>query len=290
MGVVATGDGPASVGRSGARAALAGHWPEYLIEGWALGTFMVSAALFSTLLEYPGSALHGAIADADLRRVIIGLGMGMTAILLIYSPWGQRSGAHMNPAVTFTFWRLGKVRGWDAAFYVLAQVAGGTAGVLLAALALGDAFTAAPVRYAITVPGPSGVAVAFLAEIVIAAGMMGMILLVSNTQRYAHLTGVFAGLLVAAYISLEAPLSGMSINPARSFASALPAGEWQAFWIYLLAPLAGMTLGAAIHTTWFRRRVRCAKLLHPAEYRCIHCGYRPSVAGAADAGHRGELR
>jgi aquaporin Z len=260
----------------GPRHALTSHWPEYLIEGWALGTFMVSAALFSTLLEYPGSAVHGALADADLRRVIVGICMGVTAVLLIYSPWGQRSGAHMNPAVTLTFWRLGKVRGWDAAFYVLAQFAGGTAGVALAALVLGDPFTAAPVRYAVTVPGPAGVFVAFGAEVLIAAGMMATVLTVSNTPRVAHLTGLCAGLLVALYISVEAPISGMSINPARSFASALPAGEWQAFWIYLVAPLAGMALGALIHTTWRCRPVGCAKLLHPADQRCIHCGYTPA--------------
>jgi aquaporin Z len=272
----------------GARQALASHWPEYLIEAWALGTFMLSAAVCTTFLESPNSALNAALADPDLRRVLIGIGMGLTAVLLIYSPWGQRSGAHMNPAVTFTFWRLGKVAGWDAVFYVLAQFAGGTAGVLLAAALLGGAFTAAPVRYVVTVPGAAGTAVAFGAELLIAAGMMGVILLLSNHPRLARLTGVFAGLLVALYISVEAPLSGMSINPARSFASALPAGEWQAFWIYLLAPLAGMALAAELHAAWLRRAVHCAKLLHPADQRCIHCGYTPSSATATNDSYQGE--
>ena len=279
----------ASVPSEGPLRALALHWPEYLIEGWALGTFMVSAAVCTTLLEAPGSPLHGAVADADLRRVLVSLGMGLTAILLIYSPWGQRSGAHMNPAVTLTFWRLGKVRGWDAVFYVVAQFAGGTAGVLLAAWLLGAAFTEAPVRYVVTVPGDTGVAVAFGAEVLIAAGMMAVILRVSNTPRLAHLTGVFAGLLVATYISVEAPLSGMSINPARSFASALPAGEWRAFWIYLVAPLAGMSIGAGLYGARQRRPVPCAKLLHPADQRCIHCGYSPTRAPATGAGCTGEM-
>ena len=78
------------------------HWPEYLIEAWALGTFMVSAALFTALLEYPGSPAHQLIPNSDVRRALIGLAMGLIAIALIYSPWGQRSGAHMNPAACYS--------------------------------------------------------------------------------------------------------------------------------------------------------------------------------------------
>ena len=78
--------------------ALRQHWPEYLIEAWALGTFMISAVCFTALLEHPASPVHQFVASGFLRRALIGLAMGVTAIVLIYSPWGQRSGAHMNPA------------------------------------------------------------------------------------------------------------------------------------------------------------------------------------------------
>src|SRR6266487_3669549 len=111
--------------------ALRQHWPEYLIEAWALGTFMVSAALFTALLEYPGSPVHQLIPNGSERRALIGLAMGLTAIALIYSPWGKQSGAHMNPATTLTFLRLGKVTGWDATGYIAAQFIGGVCGVLL---------------------------------------------------------------------------------------------------------------------------------------------------------------
>mgnify|MGYP003465459333 CR=1 FL=1 len=107
-------------------AALLHHWPEYLIEGWALGVFMISAGVFATLLESPDSPVHAAIHSDVLRRVLIGVAMGLTAIGLIYSPWGKRSGAHMNPAVTLAFLRLGRVRRWDAVFYVAAQFVGPT--------------------------------------------------------------------------------------------------------------------------------------------------------------------
>jgi len=108
------------------------HWPEYLIEAVGLGLFMIAASLVTILLEYPASPLHQALPNPVLRRLLIGLGMGLTAIGLIYSPWGMRSGAHLNPAVTLTFWRLGKVDSWDALGYVVAQFMGGAAGLGLA--------------------------------------------------------------------------------------------------------------------------------------------------------------
>src|SRR5689334_7383947 len=221
----------------------AAHWPEYLIEGWALGTFMVSAGVFATLFEAPGSPVHQAIGDPTVRRVLVGVAMGLTAMGLIYSRWGQRSGAHMNPAVTLTFLRLGKIHPRDALAFVFAQFVGGTLGVLLVARLLGAAFTQPPVRYAVTLPGTSGALVAFCAELIISALLMTTILLVSGTPRIARYTGAVAGCLVAIYISLEAPLSGMSMNPARSFASAAPGLIWQDFWIYVAAPVLGMLAG-----------------------------------------------
>src|SRR5262245_56889676 len=116
--------------------ALRQHWPEYLIEGALLGLFMISAVLFTVLLEQPVSPVHQAIANPHLRRMLIGVAMGLTAIALIYSPWGQRSGAHMTPATTLTFLRLGKVQPWDAAFYIVAQFLGGVLGVLVAKVLL----------------------------------------------------------------------------------------------------------------------------------------------------------
>ena len=266
---------PARAGAHGASVALRAHWPEYAIEAWALGAFMVSAALFATLFEYPGSPVHQAIADADLRRGLVGIAMGLTAIALIYSPWGQRSGAHMNPAVTLTFLRLGKVRGWDALFYIAAQFVGGALGVVAALGVLGSALALPPVSFAATQPGAAGPWVALAAEFAISTVMMLVVLTVSSHERLASCAGVGAGLLVATFITIEAPLSGMSMNPARSFASALPGGTWSAYWIYVLAPVAGMQFAALLHLALARRRVPCAKLMHGASQRCIHCGYEP---------------
>jgi aquaporin Z len=256
--------------------ALRRHWPEYLIEAWALGMFMISAGLFAVAFEYPGSQLRQWIGNADLRRALIGVAMGLTAIAIIYSRPGKRSGAHMNPAITLSFLRLGKIAPIDAFFYIAAQFAGGLFGVLLVSAVFGAAFRQAPVAYVATLPGEAGIGIAFAAEVLISAGMMLMVLLVSNSARFATATGVCAGLLVATYITIEGPLSGMSMNPARSFASAAPGGMWHAFWIYCTAPLLGMLASTEIYLRLHgRKHVHCAKLLHPDDVRCIHCNYEP---------------
>jgi len=261
--------------------ALRAHWPEYLIEGWALGSFMISAGLVATALGAPHSAVGFAVADPLLRNVIAGVAMGITAIALIHSPWGKRSGAHMNPAVTLTFLRLGKTNAWDALFYVVAQTVGATLGVLVVAATLGHAFTDAPVSYAATMPGAAGPWVAFAAELGISTLLMFVILSLSGTGRFARFTGLAAGVLVALYISFESPLSGMSMNPARTFASAAPAMQWEHYWIYLVAPPLGMLAGAQVFLAIRGvRRLGCAKLLHPEDVRCIHCGYEPTARGS----------
>ncbi len=254
---------------------LRDHWPEYLMEAAGLGLFMVSAALVTTLLEYPHSPVHAAIPDPVVRRILIGLCMGLTAIGIIYSPWGKRSGAHLNPAVTATFFRLGKIERIDALCYVAAQCMGGLIGLVLAATVIGMAIEHPAVNYVTTVPGSGGAAVAFVAEFAISFGLMLVVLIVSNTKSLNAWTGLFAGGLVATYISLEAPFSGMSMNPARTFASALPANLWTAFWVYLTAPLVGMLSAAEVYVRVAgARRVLCAKLHHHNSARCIfRCGY-----------------
>ena len=257
------------------RNALRHHWPEYLMEAAGLGLFMISACLVTALVEHPASPVRAAIASGVLRRAVIGVAMGLTAIALIYSPWGKRSGAHFNPSVTLTFFRLGKVEAWDAVFYVTAQFAGGIAGVRLAAALLRDGLAHPAVNYAVTNPGVLGVTGAFLGELVISLGLMTAVLVVSNLSRLARFTGLCAGALVATYITVEAPLSGMSMNPARTLASALPAEAWIALWIYFTAPLLGMLGAAELYRRFGRRRVGCAKLHHRNGYRCIfRCAYQ----------------
>jgi aquaporin Z len=259
-----------------AASSVARHWPEYLIEGALLGLFMISACVFTALLEYPGSPAHRAIPSPLLRRALVGIAMGATAVALIYSPWGKRSGAHFNPAVTLAFFHLRKIEPWDAIFYVMAQFLGGAAGVLAALGFMGNFVRDPSVNYVVTVPGPAGVVIAFVAEFAISLGLMLTLLTVMHTGRFARFTGCFAGALLVLYVTLEAPLSGTSMNPARTFGSALPASLWTAWWIYFTAPVLGMFLAAELYQRLSRRQVLCAKLHHQNNQRCIfRCGYRP---------------
>jgi aquaporin Z len=257
------------------RHALKQHWQEYLMEGAELGLFMISAGCFVTLLEHPTSPVRQAIEDPFARRMLIGIAMGLTAIGLIYSPWGKQSGAHLNPAVTLTFLRLGKVARADAFFYVAAQFAGGVAGILLTASVLDPLLADPTVNYIVTVPGSRGVWTAFFAELGISFLLMLVVLSAANSKKLPQYTGLFAGLLVATYITLEAPLSGMSMNPARTFGSGAAAHLWTGIWIYFTAPPAGMLLASELYR-WRKGplAVLCAKLHHQNNKRCIfHCGY-----------------
>ncbi len=250
------------------------------MEALCLGIFMVSAAGFATLLQHPQSPLAGWTSSPLLQRVPMGAAMGLTLIAIIYSPLGGRSGAHMNPAVTLTFFRLGKIASADALAYVASQFAGGFAGIVWADWLFRRLPEHPAVNYAATVPGMSGVAVALVAETAISFGMMLMVLSVSNTPRLARFTGLASGLLVACYITLEAPLSGMSMNPARTFGPALLSGTSSSLWVYFTGPLAGMLLAAEVFVRLRGlRRVRCAKLHHPLNVRCIfNCGFMETPA------------
>jgi aquaporin Z len=268
---------PITTPRSGARAlaAVRQHWPEYLMEAIGLGLFMLSACLFVTVLEHPNSPLRQTVTDPFLRRIPMGLAMGLTAVWLIYSPWGQRSGAHLNPSVTLTFWRLGKIAHWDAFFYVTAQFVGAIVGVGVAAAMLDVRLAHPAVSYAATVPGGGGAGVAFGAEVLISFILMTVVLTVSNRPGLNRFTGLCAGALVASYIVFEAPLSGMSMNAARTLGSAVYAQVWTALWIYFTAPLLGMLAAAQLYVSaQGMQRVLCAKLHHDNPQRCIfRCNY-----------------
>jgi aquaporin Z len=253
------------------------HWPEYSMEAIELGLFMFSACAFTVLLYHPASPLAQTIHDGVWRRLLMGTAMGTTAIAIIFSPLGQRSGAHFNPSVTWTFFRLGKIEAVDAAFYTLFQFAGGIAGVIAASLTFRALVADQSVNYAVTLPGANGPLVALFAEIVISFILMTVVLNVSNSKRLARWTGLFAGALVATYITIEAPISGMSMNPARTLSSAVGAQVWMSLWIYFVAPPLGMLLAAEVYRRFNAgRAVACAKLHHYNNRRCIfRCNFQP---------------
>src|SRR5262249_48986698 len=190
---------------------------------------------------------------------------------------GRRPVLLTTPAVTLVFARLGRVAPWDGVFYVIAQFVGGLAGLLAISAVLGNAFRRPPVEFVVTVPGSAGPLIAFLAEFAISCGLMLAVLYTSNRIHLMRYTGLLAGALLAGYITLEAPFSGTSMNPARTVASAAPSGVWDGVWIYFSAPLLGMLIAVdAYRLLTGRTGVICAKLNHITHRRCIfrNCGFK----------------
>ncbi len=246
------------------------------MEAGEVALYMFSVCAFATLLQYPDSPVRHLIVVDLFRRMLMGSAIGATVIAIVMSPWGKQSGGHFNPAITLTFYRLGKVEFWDTLFYVTAQFSGAISGVCVAKYLLRGTFGNDAVRYAVTMPGADGRTVAFVAELAISFILMITILFISNRETLARYTPYFVGALYALFITFEAPLSGMSMNPARTFGSAFHAGYWHALWIYFLAPTSGMLAAAEVFL-----RVRagvapyCAKLHHANNKRCIfRHGYR----------------
>jgi aquaporin Z len=249
---------------------LRGNWPEYLMEAAAIGVYLFFTCLFATLFQHPNSPIHQIIPCAIVRRALMGIAVAATVVVIALTPWGKRSGGHINPAMTFAFYRLGKVDLWDAVFYGVSQFGGAATGVAAATYLFHGAPGNETARYAATLPGKYGSGVAFIAEATISFSLMLTVLFVSNHEPLARYTPYFVGVLYALFITFETPLSGMSMNPARTFGPALQAGHWHAVWIYFLGPTLGMLLASEVFL-WARNGIGpyCAKLHHANGKRCI---------------------
>lgn len=218
--------------------------------------------------------------NAALRRLVTGLLFAGGATAVVYSPLGQQSGAHINPAITLAFWRLGKIPGPDAAAYVVAQFIGAIIGVAAAGAAWGELVRS--VQYAVTLPGEGWQWMgAFLAEAISTFLLAFTIFICINKPRIARRTGLIAGSLVAFLVMIEAPVSGTSLNPARSFAPALFVPVFRDQWIYFVAPTLGAVLAAVVVRDRWGDTTVCAKLYHTPKYPCPFdtCGYRLVHAG-----------
>ena len=261
------------------RAAADAVRAEYAIEALLLGVFMLAVCGFAILLEHPSSPIRTLVPDAFVRRACMGLATGATAAALIYSPWGGRSGAHLNPAVTLAFARLGRMDRQHVVGYVGGQVVGALGGMLVAFALLRPAVATPSVNWVVTRPGPEGPLVALVAEAAMTFVLMGTVLTLSGFQATQRFAGAAVATLVALFITLEAPLSGMSLNPARTLASALVAGEFRGLWVYFIAPPAGALVAAELAWRWRGlRAAACAKLHHgpgPCIFRCQHHEPRP---------------
>lgn len=169
-------------------------------------------------------------------------------ILVLIAAVGHLSGAHFNPAVTLAF-ALTRHFAWrDVPLYLAGQLAGASLGALALRLAFGR-------QGGLGATAPSGSSFQALAiETLLSAVLMFVIVSVAtDTRAVGQLAAVAIGATVALGALWGGPVTGASMNPARSFGPALVAGQWRAHWIYWLGPIAGAILGAALYQ-WLRAR------------------------------------
>ncbi|RWY51224.1 MIP/aquaporin family protein [Mucilaginibacter gilvus] len=220
---------------------------KYMDEAIGLGLFMASACFFGALMEYHGLPFSQAIPSPLLRRFLVGLAMGLTALYIFTSRFGKQSGAYINPAVTLIHYRLGDIKIIDVVLYTVFQLIGGSLGVYVVYLLFPAWMRSQEVNYVITVPGKQGLVLAFLSESLISFLLISVVLLMRLKKSWVTYTPFIVSMLITLFITFEAPFSGMSMNPARTFATAIIAGEWKSFWLYCSAPVLGMLAGELLY-------------------------------------------
>ncbi len=228
----------------------------YCYEALGLAMFMFFAGLADVIIDHPGLPIHRYIHIAIIRRFLIGLSMGLTALYILNSSFGKRSGAHINPSVTLVQYRLGNINGMNAIFYIVFQFIGGSLGMYLIYILMPDYFKHPSINYIVTQPSDAGVITAFVLEFIISFILITTVLYSNTNKKLSKYTAYFVAILITLFITFEAPYSGMSMNPARTFASAIVSGEWKSFWLYCIAPPLGMIFGELFVTKILKKKLQ----------------------------------
>lgn len=246
------------------------HWGEYIAE--LLGTAIVilvglSAVVFNMSEDLPLAKL---LPNSSWRLLLTGTIFAGSGSLVAISPLGKLSGGHLNPSVSFAFWLQGKMHRHDFVAYVIAQFIGAIAGEALLIAVWGS--HAQNVNNGMTIPG-QGYALwyVFLAEVLITFLLVLLIFIFVSSKPLMRWTPLMTWFVVAMMVWKESPISGTSLNPARSFAPALLSGVWQDQWLYAIAPPLGALAGVIGFRllTFGEREILTGKLFHVPHYRCI---------------------
>ena len=265
------------------------HWPEYGSE--LVGTaFLVFIALSALTFNFgSGSPLAIVLPNSSVRRLMTGLLLAGSGPLMAISPLGKLSGAHLNPAISLAFWLQGKMHQHDLVGYMASQFLGAALGAGVVVLIWRE--RAASVQNGVTAPGVGyPIGSVFLLEMGCTCLLVLAIFLFVSSQRLMRWTPLMTWLLVALIYWQAAPISGSSLNPARSFGPALVSWFWRDQWVYDLAP----PIGALLAVVLFRQLrlvgindVLTAKLFHAPRYRCI---FKNVKAPQINTDHDGKLR
>lgn len=254
-----------------------------------IGTFvMMIIGISAIALNFGTSGMRELMPSSSLRLLLTGVLFAGGATLVVYSPVGRISGAHLNPAVSFAFYLDGKIRIMELALFSLMQTAGSIAAAALALVLWSD--HARQVKDGMTLPGAGyPVWLVFVTEVCITFLLVVTIFYFLHRRELTKYTGVAIGTLVALLVFLTAPISGTSLNPARSLGPALVLGDYSDLWLYVAAPLLGSMLASLAHKMpRLQHRPLCAKLNH--HERDVNCAYectfviRPRPTGRQSEG------
>src|SRR5215831_5330257 len=222
---------------------------ELLLGGLSLVIFIFGA----------GSPMERIVPSVVLRQIFTGFLFGCLGATIAVSPVGKESGAHINPAVTLGFWLMQKLDARTALGYILAQLIGACVGCL-PLLAWGS--MGRSVAFGATIPGENyTIETVLMGEAVTTFALVAGLCVFIGFRHLRPFTPAMIPFLYAVMVPLEAPISGTSINPARTFGPALISGQWDGWWIYWLGPILGMLIAVLVCGS-LARRIEVAKLYH----------------------------
>jgi aquaporin Z len=235
--------------------------PRQLFLAEVAGTgLLLLLGLSSVILMFGvGSPIEQFLPSLALRRSLNGIVFGSIGAAIALSPIGKVSGAHINPIVTMGFWLMGKLRTRAAIGYVLAQFVGATLGSLPLLLwgRLGKS-----INFAVTLPGKGyTVPVVIMGEVAATFCLISAMCVFLAFHRLRRFTPAMIPVLFAIMNPIEAGISGVSVNPARSFGPSVISGVWTGWWIYWVGPLLGGLLAIAACNV-FAKRITVAKLYY----------------------------
>ena len=238
--------------------------PWKLFGAEAIGTAaLLAVGLSVVIFDFgTGSPMIGLLPDPAARRLVTGFLFGTTGAAIAMSPLGKESGAHINPIVTLAFWLMGTLKARHALGYFAAQMAGAAIGSL-PLIAWG--MMGRSIAFGATTPGAAyGTLGAFLGETATSFALIFALFAFLRHKGLKRFTPALFPPLYAVMVWLEAPISGTSTNPARSFGPSLISGVWSGWWVYWLGPLAGALIAVALYhrAGWKREAITVAKIFH----------------------------
>jgi aquaporin Z len=236
------------------------HWRIWLAEAAGTGLLVLGALSAVAFVLGDDSPVDDVLSSESARLLVTGVLVGGCVSLIVVSPLGRLSGAHINPAVTLAFGVVGRVSAHDIMGYLVAQLAGALAGAYAfrriwgsVALSVGGGVTHP------TVSTPAAIAI----EAGMTALLLAMIFVFLSRKRLMRWTPIMLWAVVGALVWQGSPYTGTSLNPARSAGPAVAFSDLADLWLYLLAPALG---ALAIAAVWRRRHPsthpKTAKLFH----------------------------